>query len=391
MIEVHTHGTQWGVGHGGFHTQHTTLTEAKSHVASLRFVYDCGTKNRQGPLKDCITDYVELVATTNTSEIDLVVLSHFDYDHVSGVPWLSKTLRRLNVKVIRVLAPAITPLESLLLTAHTDRPAKWYVDLLADPNRALSNLFPGAEVSLLEATTPPNVDDLDDPPQPQRRSAHSSSLRSSDGSSVWAVIPYAVQPVIDGLERFVELLAKKLGIDTETLDFDSLLRAIGGDRKTLRTIRILSSDQFGPGGVNANSVCLWAGPDAMPASGRIAHEHAWPGHRSLPDHSPVAWLGTGDATLRGAQADAFVNYYGAPRLGCVAYVGAPHHGSRNNSDAGFWAHFRTGTRVTTHAQNLYGHPHTDTVEDITAAGLVHVLVNQLRGPTRFSTVHSFDA
>jgi len=391
VITVVTQGTQWGVGHGGFHTQLTQVIAPGSSVTDFRFIYDCGTKNSQGPLRDCITQYVGRLEVDRVGALDLVILSHFDYDHVSGLPWLSKMLRRHNVKVGRVFAPAITPLESLLLIAHNDPPTRWYVNLLANPYGELSSLFPGAEVALLEPATAPDFADLDERPQSQGRSPHSVSLDATDMRHVWAAIPYAHQLAISGREDFVTLVRTALEIDIERLDFDELLRTIGGDRGTLRKIKLLSADMFGHGGVNANSVCLWAGPDAMPASGRVTHDHAWGSSQLLPDHSPAAWLGTGDAVLRDAGSAGFVNYYGRPRLDSVAYVGAPHHGSEHNSDEDFWRHFRRGTRVTTHAQGLYGHPHARTLHDIEAAGLVPVPVSQLHGPMRFTSTHTFDA
>ncbi|MDN4862799.1 MBL fold metallo-hydrolase [Priestia megaterium] len=55
----------------------------------FNFIYDCGSRQKE-PLIKCITEYKSSFVSTKTKEIDMLVISHFDMDHVIGLKDLAK-------------------------------------------------------------------------------------------------------------------------------------------------------------------------------------------------------------------------------------------------------------------------------------------------------------
>lgn len=69
----------YAVGQGGFY--------AGRIGDNFNFIYDCGANKTKGSLETAIDNYISKFNKTNI--IDLLILSHFDYDHISGVPILN--------------------------------------------------------------------------------------------------------------------------------------------------------------------------------------------------------------------------------------------------------------------------------------------------------------
>ncbi|MBB6446710.1 MBL fold metallo-hydrolase [Bacillus benzoevorans] len=65
----------------------------------FNFIYDCGSKTNKEHLMNCITEYQTF---NGTNDIDMLVISHFDSDHVNGLQELAK-----KFKVKRVFFPYI--------------------------------------------------------------------------------------------------------------------------------------------------------------------------------------------------------------------------------------------------------------------------------------------
>jgi glyoxylase-like metal-dependent hydrolase (beta-lactamase superfamily II) len=109
------------VGQGGF----TTGTIKENNKPVFNWVYDCGTKSSGSFLKNQITAAkTELYNNT----IDLLILSHFDEDHVNGVVELLQNIR-CRVLVI----PFMTIFERLAIFSKGGAKAEWHRRLLENP------------------------------------------------------------------------------------------------------------------------------------------------------------------------------------------------------------------------------------------------------------------
>ena len=82
---------QFPIGQGCFHAGVIGLADSESE--KIHYVYDCGSK-KQNTLQNEIDFY-----KTQTSLINALFVSHFDFDHVSG---LDRLLAAVKVKTVYV-------------------------------------------------------------------------------------------------------------------------------------------------------------------------------------------------------------------------------------------------------------------------------------------------
>lgn len=96
---------------------------------NFNFVYDCGSVSRRQYLSAAIDH------TRDKMDIfDMVVISHFDEDHVNGIADL---IRNKRVKLL--VLPYVTWVERMMLYAHSTSEDREYIQLLSDPIAFFSN------------------------------------------------------------------------------------------------------------------------------------------------------------------------------------------------------------------------------------------------------------
>lgn len=83
----------WNVGQGLFSSGRIHMRNAPS----FHWVYDCGTSSSQKLIQNAVNKYN---SDKNQENIDLLVLSHFDKDHISGVKELLKNGRKIKRWVV---------------------------------------------------------------------------------------------------------------------------------------------------------------------------------------------------------------------------------------------------------------------------------------------------
>lgn len=83
----------WNVGQGLFSSGRIQMGDAPS----FHWVYDCGTNSSPKLIQNAIQKYNQ---QENNADIDLLVLSHFDKDHISGVKELLKNGRKIKRWVV---------------------------------------------------------------------------------------------------------------------------------------------------------------------------------------------------------------------------------------------------------------------------------------------------
>ena len=83
----------WNVGQGLFSSGRIQMGDAPV----FDWVYDCGTSSSQKLIQNAVNEYN---FDKNQGNIDLLVLSHFDKDHISGVKELLKNGRKIKRWVV---------------------------------------------------------------------------------------------------------------------------------------------------------------------------------------------------------------------------------------------------------------------------------------------------
>ncbi len=394
--------------------------------AILSVVYDCGSSTSNW--KDRLSGELEALeesirgkgfkSTTHSSSsripLDALYLSHFDADHVNGVPHL---LKRFNPASIVI--PATTAAERVLRVIHTTGNGKLpnlsdtLIDMLVDPIATLKGLS-GNETDITVINDPPTApEERIAPPEegpktkgtdgnyavirPNQANSGTCTVLSLQTEIIWVVIPW-VQPAISSIK---DKFREKMGYISDSAfdaDLRTLLENLDSNRDrfnaaykaALKTKR--KSDV-----INFTSLCLYSGPPA-------SVEYRAYRTRKLPTYSakerwvsrsPIeawgfgpGWIGTGDANFSTTKAvNAFKQAF-QRHLKNVGQVTLPHHGSEHNISTKFAQLFETNVTWIANAGsgNSFNHPANATINLVSSLGQNFVLVNE-NDKSRFQQCH----
>lgn len=339
---------QRAVGHGGFHSGALGRSAAR-----LRWVYDCGASREEG-INRLESEIAIIKGDGEKRTLDLLFLSHFDRDHVSGV---AKLLAALNVRT--VIMPYLDDFQRLaiLLEQHVledgqgtagdleellEDPTSWFrargVERVVQIKPARPGARPGiAELKVgtgVEAPEGTGAIDLifvDDRGIPATLPPASAVVETGCAwvathqlrrAGDWCLLPYVTSATVeaqDALRRAVAALLDGEGQSGSLIErFQSKVSADGFFQSVKQAYRDANL-----GDANAVSMSLYAGPfrDAVWYSRRVLdagrkHHRAGPG-----------WLLTGDAKLdQVGRRREWLQFYESVS-GNVGALMLPHHGS----------------------------------------------------------------
>ncbi len=114
------------VGQGLFYSSSLSQDNNQANI-----VFDCGSKSLTDIHRE-VNAYIE----EGVTEIDLLIISHLHYDHVSGLDELLKDTAVITVKTI--ILPYLNKYERILLQIANDSKSTWYSSFLANPYKWLS-------------------------------------------------------------------------------------------------------------------------------------------------------------------------------------------------------------------------------------------------------------
>lgn len=147
------------VGQGLFYT---------GKIGEFTFVYDCGSTSTRDLcyLKNSIEDFQNEV---NVTKLGLLVISHFDSDHINGLQHLSEKFKEIDTVVI----PYIEPSARLLIYLNNPKQSLQYYQFLIDPITYLISHFTIRQVIILRGNRDDENsnfirDDNPDDPTPSR-------------------------------------------------------------------------------------------------------------------------------------------------------------------------------------------------------------------------------
>lgn len=114
------------IGQGCFYTGRV----GHKGTGAFNFVYDCGTYSHHARIDAAIEAYKQEIA----HELDLLIISHFDNDHVNKVTALLK-----HVHCRRLIIPYYNPIERLFLFASSGVEDDEYRRMLQNPQNYFSD------------------------------------------------------------------------------------------------------------------------------------------------------------------------------------------------------------------------------------------------------------
>lgn len=399
---------QWGVGHGGFHSQSIFFqaldrnpTALVGSGSLLRVIYDCGSGRRSLPRKALIDAVGRMLGDVDDgSTIDLLVISHFDRDHINGLNHLAAELTRRRIRVARVWAPLLTRIEALFAITTpglTGSEREAYAAFVDDPVGRLAELFAGAEVTQIAPRDEPiplpssgeGTDDEDAGAGGDiilTTSAGGPGLVARPGAlaateALWEFQPYVIESTLIGAKAVYATVHKLLGKEIEHCSLADLINLANNPTLLAQfhsAVRTHHRQQPNPvarkssarTGSNLSSLCVYSGP--VSPYEWCHFRRGWAPVNDAPHAIPIApaWLGTGDAGLRGANhVDAMRTALTQSRLDRVGIASTPHHGSKHDSGASLWDALPNVRRVTIEAKYATGgagncHPHTQVIAEL---------------------------
>lgn len=403
--------TQWAVGNGFFHSGSVSSSRSVPN-SQVNYVYDCGALQRnQAALNREVEEYGRRVRTLGSQRADYVFISHFDFDHVSGLHLLAR-----EVKIGRFIIPMIPVQDRIMslarqlsngsLSIDGSAASEFYLGLIRDPIATLASLGDDIQVDEVE---PVALDETDGPPLDDDRQVEApeiltnSELRGAtegvidgghskgtyhahvDQEIIWEWRHYVTEAVGDAADDFVKTLIACGAISGEDdlLDDDKIWDLVMNQR----TVLVAAYDSVVLGSINKKtnirnfiSLMLYSGP---PEEAKIrtyrtrsrtlerAEIGAW-------DPRP-GWLGLGDADLRSRSRVADVNNNFRKQKPYVGTFAPSHHGSGKDWDGSLMDGFCPGntftpTTVFGASDTQWKHPHNNVIMDIHEMGGTTVIV-----------------
>lgn len=377
------HSVGQGLMHSGVLADGNQLKKSGENLLSV--VYDCGTLTSKR--KKLIEREVDLLASRIDS-LDALYISHFDDDHVNGLPEL---FDRFTPSLIAI--PHVTAAERFFRVVHArggyglSTLGQVTRGMLLNPKRTISDIF--GRVPIVEIgpdqtapSAPEEFQSYDDARdglsaiKPSEDTGGVGYIVDSRGCTLWVVKPWVNPAVTVASDRFLEELGLSSNCD--------LMEALPGWLSDIRGARKFIADAYKraidgvPESVinNFTSLCLYSGPPdgnlvkIMP-NHWVGDVMTWSTRGDFCENSTApAWIGTGDALLGDSEAAApFFDSFSLARKS-VGQVTAPHHGASRNSYRDFVDFFGQETTWIASAgtKNTYGHPHGDVVENMSRRG-----------------------
>lgn len=381
---------QMPVGQGGFHVGALAVWPPHGGGESIGafsrpeylYVYDCGSE----PKKLVNREINALLAACPHRHLDLLVLSHFDRDHICGTPHLLRSNGGFSVDTI--LLPFVAMDERIVALAQAvaetrengGRIDRFFVDMVFDPIGTLAAFGPrriilvrgdGDDDARLDGEATPDfdpsgpearpdtkerraaaerggietllVDAYGDPQRPPYH-AHAGGAAgvevvevrnmalaiSDNGHAIeWKLLPWVRSAAAGDIASFRTKVETLLGWPAGTFATKVLDPAVRRQMVTTRRTELAAAYKQAFGDKNLTSLCLYSGPRFPDLTEAAAVLPAMGGHRL----TKIGWLGTGDAHLKDAADIAAFRHAYRKEIDLVSTYVFPHHGSIENSDA----------------------------------------------------------
>jgi beta-lactamase superfamily II metal-dependent hydrolase len=363
MINYKVVRTFHSVGQGAFYSERHD---------NFNVVYDCGAI----PVARAKT--VVQSAFSKKDDIDILFISHFDYDHVSAIATLLKTVG--NIK--RVVLPLLDEGHKNLLININRALSQNIIKLISNPQS-----FFGKSTEIIyvrpanDEQNEVNNDSFYDLREiPYYKDKKSGKIEVESGSRLgiggqfrWVFVPYNYLNKTRSSQLTSEL--NKAGFNVNSLQNDSTYTLnkviIPASRRALKQVYSRVD-----GNVNENSMLLYSGPEKSNDDGRWCmcddcyDDCTWPRYCIY----KAGCIYTGDCDLN--RIDLGIVY--SNFVLNVGVIQIPHHGSKHNfllnSLLEFWPHIFCPMSFGT--KNKYGHPAAQVINDLSQHGFRPLLINE---------------
>lgn len=380
--------SQMPVGQGGFHVGGlglltTPLIEslpghgaARFTDAEILYVYDCGSE----PRKHVYREIKKLLDSRPQRQLDILVLSHFDRDHICGTPRLLRTSDGFSVDTI--ILPFVDMDERIVALARAAASTEsfggqidtFFVDMVFEPTATLAKFGPQRIIYIrgdrgerergpgtapdpegdfdpkatLDRDGPIHVDIKpaypDDPQRPLELETlgfeygsevlevrHAAAIiHDSTWSLLWKLVPWVRPADPAAITNFRAGVERLFNWKKGTFDYRITDPNVRKQMVTTKRTKLAQVYRAAFGDKNLTSLCLYSGLVAPADFDAMAIEPKMEAH----DLTKIGWLGTGDTHLiKPSERAALQKGFGSD-VDHVSTFMFPHHGSIKNSDPG---------------------------------------------------------
>ena len=386
----------WNVGQGLFSSGRIPM----GYSPAFHWVYDCGTNSSQKLIQNAVQKYNQ---QENNADIDLLVLSHFDKDHISGVKELLKNGRKIK----RWVVPYYPLWQRLVIASLLDiqpddeewtfyqNPIQYLkADFAEELKETQFLLLPAKEnkSEISRRLEPSNFDDVLSFETTEKLSNEFDNLEQNvhwlnpDKAFLFRKYGELFEFVLYNVP--FHLLAK---VPANLTDFQKQVKQIIQSHHLNSTdptpaLKTLYTLTFGNGGKNKNIISqyLYIRNINPPFFWRMGNRHIFDVSTDneneievIPkDKTKNAILYTGDAFLNDLSLlTDLTQSLGVERMARIYCLQVPHHGSKHNWQQGLANIFSPCLSVfSADSQRRNGHPHSEVLKDF--ATYTPILVNK---------------
>lgn len=354
------------IGQGAFYSE---------RHENFNIVYDCGNwKNTK------LADKIVKQAFLKDEVIDVLFISHFDYDHVNKINTLNK-----HTKIKKVIMPLLQNDEKILLINLYRALNFQILSLIENPQE-----FFGQETQIITIEPSENNDnpisdniesiDLDNLKSVQIQSG--SILRKKFNTYEWVFIPFNYK--YKDRNNELENLLSKNGFDVNKLKTDSkyTINEVILKRKKIKDIYTKVS-----GNINQNSMLLYSGINNLHKNCRLEafnfdysysyfkrnnefHNIRW--HRMRKERHRVSCIYTGDTDLNIVNIKSIFRHFWKS----VGTIQVPHHGDIKSFDKSVLDDRHYWCPISVGETNTYGHPSCTLISKIISQDSCPILITE---------------
>ncbi|MEF3127510.1 hypothetical protein [Rhizobium leguminosarum] len=365
------HRYQLPVGQGGFNVGtlrdlgqneamwRASLASDAIPSADFMYVYDCGSD----PIAGVIQSVRSIVARRLSRRLDMLFVSHFDRDHICGIPHLLH--EKTGLRVDTIVMPYLDDTDRIIAFGRSgatsgERSAeRFHGDVIIDPIGTMARFGPRQIVVVMpEGEDEGGSGFFELPPaEPPRsgpdgmawkgrdsaggRSAPPLARRTPEGATIVQRIEFAVAAGTEGgwllkphvkrasqQDREAFCAAVEVLLQWPKGSFREKVK-IEKERRSLVTkhrMAVSRAYSWAFGDKNETSLSLYSGPAEPQTAGAVLRNS-----RTFAS-ARVGWMGTGDASFKDPLAVQRFQHHYRDEMDWVTTFMLPHHGSAHNFD-----------------------------------------------------------
>lgn len=347
------------IGQGAFY--------AEIH-GEFNIVYDCGNWKQTNLSKKIVKQ-----SFTKNDDIDILFISHLDWDHISLLETLKKTVKSIH----NVILPLLHDDKKIFLRKVYHGLGYSSLDIIDNPIKFFGNNTNIIYVSPSESN---ETNDLED--ETIILAGNNNIPREVNSGRViklvkdhynWCFVPFNIEN--KQRNEILERELKKAGFDVDKLKTDTgyTLTKLTTKKDKNKLKKIYNSLE---GKINENSLVIYSGPASMQNVhyNYVSHYHSnfcgYSFQEYLLDYDnlyyskKVGCIYTGDIDLNKFDITRLFNKY----WDVIGTIQIPHHGSIYSFEQSFLRNGPFICPISYATNNSYGHPSYNVIADIVSHG-----------------------